>query len=498
MSDDQRELEHYIAGYFSAEELQDRIKKGDPQVSTLFQFLATLPAESRDQCIVDFGAGKGIAAICLNALDRDPCPMYVAVDLEKQLAQLSLPPRIHNNSLKISANELPKTLPDFGARVIGMVVRNVLHELDIFQTAQLLTLIRQQLPPSAVVHVQDLQDLQRIERGCAGWDPEELESALRELGFKVQRFDLESHSGRRWFAMNVESGDGPLTESEVAKSLARARRRQMDHLIEEFPDRDEAVEPAVGMRLESYISGITIQLRAFEKRYGNVGDTSPKAQQAENIPPVTPEWLPIFSSDTLGPHEFAFVVPEEIHDRSGLSALLANKRMLDLRSLFDLATGVIWMAGFSQRSLFKDTNLVSSLQRAIARGVDVRLLLVDPESAVVSVRSRDPVYPSPDTLRTDIVEVIQECGCFAANLVHQDNRGKFEFRLTERMPYASYFIVDSHTYMSIYTGSVSGSRGICFVFSEQANALYGLHSVLNQEFVSSWESARPFGGGHGQ
>src|SRR5690349_6328814 len=72
---------------------------GDPQFSALCEHLSNHRHLGPGQAIIDIGCGEGIVSHAMTLVQwATQTPIYVAIDLDVPLTELSLPPGIHNNS----------------------------------------------------------------------------------------------------------------------------------------------------------------------------------------------------------------------------------------------------------------------------------------------------------------------------------------------------------------------------------------------------------------
>ena len=83
-------------------------------------------------------------------------------------------------------------------------IRNVFHELDIDNTASLLTHLRKILQDQDTLIIQDLQVFPISERGNACWLPQNFCKLLESLGFNVQMVSEPTPKGNRWFAVHCK------------------------------------------------------------------------------------------------------------------------------------------------------------------------------------------------------------------------------------------------------------------------------------------------------
>src|SRR5438045_3858072 len=117
--------------------------------------------------------------------------------------------------------------------------------------------------------------------------------------------------------------------------------------------------------------------------------------------------------------------------------------------------------------MFTRKDNVEAMTAALRKHVDIKILVVHPDSPAAALRSREPVYQDATKLIQDIRDTI-----LLANRFLNDNPivatafkdGIFDVRATLRVPYCSYFIVDDLCYVSLYSRLLSGSSAPAFVF----------------------------------
>lgn len=188
--------------------------------------------------VLDIGCGGGVLLERLSmlpAFQDNRRWFYLGVDIpirRDELMQLglklSLQRRIDfldlntfNSTWTVSAEVPPPYL---------IVVRNVLHEIAIAPTAQLLHTIHQRTTDDDVLFIQDLLVFPRAERGNVCWDTTCLKRVLAALGFDVLILAEPSRSGAQWFSAKIvrRPGMGILQPTEVFDEVVAARLEQLN------------------------------------------------------------------------------------------------------------------------------------------------------------------------------------------------------------------------------------------------------------------------------
>jgi tetratricopeptide (TPR) repeat protein len=262
----ERYVETYLAlGTQPAEEAPT-----DTQLATIVLDLNQRIGQSNRGAVVDIGCGQ---STLLNRLSELPTFrsnsewVYIGVDQESSIARirdlertLKLRRRVEVYSLEEFYSEWPETV---GNEVI--VCRNVLHELQINDTATLLYHIATCARKNGLLLIQDLLRFPNGERHNACWDPNELKTCLDEFGFAAQEPVVQgTRNGNAFFNLIATAvGGSHLTADESRKAVANARHRQWVGWMEieqqssqNLPSRDELVNA-----LDLQVTALTRQLR---------------------------------------------------------------------------------------------------------------------------------------------------------------------------------------------------------------------------------------------
>jgi hypothetical protein len=496
-SDKQNDVLKYLDGFSSNDSPQRPPgKPGDPQLAALYQYL--LEKKNRltpDEAIVDFGCGEAIVGHIIAKLwDKNAPPHYVAVDLPDNLSRIGFPASVHNNSRKISVDDfLKQDLPAIAGKVQVIIIRNVLHELDIIQTARLFAALIQHLKADTDIYLQDMVNLPRGERGNAGWTPDCLGDFLTSIGIQYHRMEQESFGGTSWFTFIGHVKGMHRDEYFVAQSCAKARERQKSLILEKLAqlrNSKESTDTLNLVTLQNDCASIDLQLADFLK-LAVMDNQDPKDIELRGIGILA-------KLNQLGSTEYAEVVSQGIFLKSGLAAILATKELLDIPGILRNCRESVAFAGYSQRALFQHQRNIDAMKGILQRGGSIRILLCDPDSTAAQLRSKEAVYLDPSNLIKEILATIDDGMLFHSQCIEQmgaEAARRFEMRISSHAPSCSYFIVDDSCFVSLYSHRLTGSRGPCLVFKSVPDVVYGYYEILKQDFMHLFAKASQLAGG---
>lgn len=228
-------VQRYIQTYLKPAPVQEPADAGtDPQLGTVLTTLLEQIAKSSEGALFDIGCGKG------TLLERlADCPefarsnwVYVAVDFDEMLAEVQVVARQKKLSRRVellNVDDFYQEWPDLPQPRI-FFCRNVLHELTISQTANLLQRIKTARFDDELVLIQDLMNFQEGERNNVCWSPDELAFCIEQHGLGNARVvPFKSKSGALWFNCLVRGPIGTSLGSDASlASIVSARRQQWD------------------------------------------------------------------------------------------------------------------------------------------------------------------------------------------------------------------------------------------------------------------------------
>ena len=484
---DHPKLRRFLSGFSTPDEMQEPPgPDGDPQLTAQIQFLQTLAGElGRDDVILDVGSGRGMLAYALLQVwaEETVRPFYYAVDNEEVLDKLGLPHAIHNHSQKVPFTEfVAGRLPCPAQQVKVVVLRNILHELDIRETAEVLVAVSKIAKLGGQAYIQDFVSLSKGERENAGWPSDLLRMVLEELGFDCGSPVLHrSRSGTEWFTMILKHRSGrPVPSIPDATRLVAAGREQQRHLrtsrLAELGENQETLPEYIMLSTEE--AALAVQLQ--KHRYTATTQISGTRVIAD-LP-----LLPLPES----PLDYAEEMPASTQARSGLRGILSSKNFIDLPALLRRAVSRLWFAGYSERLLFNIPEVRAALKDAALQSVDIRILLVDPDSPAAQARSVSDAYAKPDDFFDDINTTRLGFAQFEDDLresvISETQKIQCSLRLCTSMLSSSFFFVDDLCICSLYSANLTGGAGAALVFKSSSIQPNGYFQVLLREFQSAW------------
>ncbi len=182
-------------------------------------------------CIVDIGCGYGPI---LNKLIEigyfaNKLHSYIATDellYKNPIFQLAIDNNCHKQVDYYELEEFYKNAVDNSIAVL-YIVRNVLHELSIEQTAQLILLLCNIFKKGDLLILQDLSVFPKAERGNACWDESLLKSLWSYLGFKCTSVAEISSKGNKWFSQVIAYDNvGEVEYGQIRKKIVELRLKQ--------------------------------------------------------------------------------------------------------------------------------------------------------------------------------------------------------------------------------------------------------------------------------
>jgi tetratricopeptide (TPR) repeat protein len=181
----------------------------DPQIASIFPLLCELLSQPSIEQLVDIGCGEGVVAARLfddGIITQNKGPVYVGVDIDERLDKIQALARSRRLNRKVELINLVdfyKEWPYFAGGSI-YVCRNVFHELDIEQTATLISHVCTNMTSTDVLLVQDLVTFSQSERHNSCWIPEFFERVFTDIGLSSSGVALQkTRSGNVWLTLTL-------------------------------------------------------------------------------------------------------------------------------------------------------------------------------------------------------------------------------------------------------------------------------------------------------
>lgn len=246
----------------------------DSQLKTVATLLSVRLDAQRVGSIIDLGCGNGILLRRLSelaAFTENKEIIYVAVDEPKSLTavqDLARELRLHRRLEPIPLTEFYQQWPaaEQAPRPLTIFCRNVLHELNIGDTAKLLSAVYGGITEPDLFIIQDFQVFPQSEHRNACWDIECLISTCREIGFDSSVTEEPTKSGNRWFNLVLKKSASSKSRS-AKESVFHGRLKQWEKWqgLGILTTTDEKLRGAQIAKLdfELQFAALTFQLRQY-------------------------------------------------------------------------------------------------------------------------------------------------------------------------------------------------------------------------------------------
>lgn len=473
------QLHSYLAGLKAPPAIQ--MPPGhvaDPQLIALDGYLQARVEWLSDAPVVDYGCGYGIVPHAIERLwdSTTPIPRYVGVDFAEVLPRVELGPRVRDSGELVDIEHFFEIFPALADEVAAVIIRNVLHEMDIADTGRLFAALSTLLPKEADIYIQEMNVVNPMERLNPGWDPDVLRDLLKGLGF-VTFPVVKKGVGTPWFVLIARSPSASLTPEHAGRAVARAREQQRENncvAIARLREPKQETETEYTM-LAFEIAAIARQLQAWS--YTNAAPASSSRDGQIPLAGVPVGEAKFFSADA--------------RKISGAVAVLTSKNIIDFPRLLGQCS-FAFFSGYSERSLFTRPETLDAIEQLLSRGGEFRLLLCHPDSDAVRSRSSALVYENKERLRTDIINSIAAFDAFRKRIggtLGAEALRRCELRLTDQQPPCAYFFVDQYCFTSLYTSTLSGGSGQTIVFEPGADEVVSHYDLLMREFTKLWEQS---------
>jgi tetratricopeptide (TPR) repeat protein/SAM-dependent methyltransferase len=204
----------------------------DNQLKSISTLIATYIDKSAQGSILDVGCGNGVFLSRLVEISQFALTSweYLGVDFPEyrdRIIQLAFNQNIHRRVDFLEIERFYKNASLSAPRPYVAFVRNVVHELNVHDTARLLETVARNLAPGEVLVIQDLQVFPKAEKGNACWIPAQLKKTIEACGFSALDAVEQSRSGSRWYnIIATRNQDEPLSVDQVQAKVSDARNEQ--------------------------------------------------------------------------------------------------------------------------------------------------------------------------------------------------------------------------------------------------------------------------------
>lgn len=223
-------LVKFLGAYGGVEPPQDPVEAAtDSQLKSITTVLA-FRLTGASGSLIDVGAGRGALLARLGDLDSFRRTQWEYVPVEDvrhhpEIIGLALKLGVHKRVSPISLTEFYAQYPGLGGPQI-VFVRNVLHELGIDDTAQLLAHLHAHIAINSLLIIQDLAAFPVAEKGNVCWDRARLCALLEKIGFQSAGVDEVTKSGNLWFNIVATRIQVPSLTAAAVRSLAIEARSE--------------------------------------------------------------------------------------------------------------------------------------------------------------------------------------------------------------------------------------------------------------------------------
>jgi tetratricopeptide (TPR) repeat protein len=249
----------------------------DSQLKSISLVLANVIHDNPCGTVIDIGAGKGILLKRLANIESFATQdqwIYLCVaepithrSILDVAFEYNLHRRIHFKSLENFYQKWPLE-QDFPRPHLAFI-RNVLHEINIEQTANLLYQLSNGLVQGEKLVLQDLAVFPVAEKGNACWAPEVFKQLLTAAKFDPVVVEEPSKSGNRWFSISsTRSAASAPTRDQIFQECLDARIKQWEKWKRQgaLYSEDEAFRPVQLAKID-----FDLQFAALTRQLSDAG-----------------------------------------------------------------------------------------------------------------------------------------------------------------------------------------------------------------------------------
>lgn len=227
-------LKEFLEGYESEPEPQeiDQIS-GDFQLAGLKPLINHILREKKIEKIIDLGCGNAILLKCL-IQDMKGDIQYLGVDTKDIIKGA------FSTILELDASEYASLKPlnkfkfeqELRNKNILIVYRNVFHELNMNQTAEIIWNLRKYMCNNDFLLIQDMTNLPVAENTNVGWRAENLKNVFSKIGFDVTVHQDKSKGGIDVFLLEAYKKENlkSISLKEILSVIEKQRKLQLKEL----------------------------------------------------------------------------------------------------------------------------------------------------------------------------------------------------------------------------------------------------------------------------
>lgn len=229
----------YFNGYGGCETVQPAKEAiYDSQLKSISLYLADKFRSLPRGTVIDVGCGNGILLKRLSLIETfigNSEWFYFGTDCNESLenvSRLSFELKLNRRIELIGLDSFYAQWPlvQTNPRPHLVVIRNVFHELDFAETANLLHLLHSNQQQDELLVIQDLLTFVQGERNNVCWDPQCLTNVLSFCQYEAMFVDDTSARGNMWFtisAVNRKTAGSNLSLEQITEKIIDERCAQL-------------------------------------------------------------------------------------------------------------------------------------------------------------------------------------------------------------------------------------------------------------------------------
>lgn len=234
MKTEMERLKKFLEGYESEPEPQEINNiSGDFQLAGLKPLINHILKEKKIKKVIDLGCGNAILLKCLLQNMTEDI-QYLGVDTKDIIKGA------FDTVLELDASEYASLKPldkfkfeyELQNQNTLIVYRNVFHELDMNQTAEIIWNLKKYMRFGDYLLIQDMTNLPVAENANVGWRVENLENVFSKVGFGVSVHQDKSKGGIVVFLLEVykKENSKKISQKEILNLIKKQRKQQLEEL----------------------------------------------------------------------------------------------------------------------------------------------------------------------------------------------------------------------------------------------------------------------------